>query len=245
MVGQTFRSTASARDLAPAQQPQLDQPQAIADREADGAQNDQASVKIGTAERPLRLHDVLPEPRQRGLHLDHDGEPEILIDYYTGGAHCCVYTLIHRYNPDRQTYEAIAFPTTHIGYELKDLNKDGIPEFVTADGGFAYAFSSFAGSGFPLKIWNYQNGKMVDVTKQYPTLVRNNAYRYWIHAQTIIRTQGDRESKGLLAAYLADKYTLGEKKDGWKNLRALYKSDDRIAFFESLEKFLKESSYDR
>ncbi len=177
--------------------------------------------------------------------LDNDGEPEILIDYFSGGAHCCIYTLIYRYNADRETYNAINFSTRDIGYRLEDLNRDGIPEFVTADAGFAYAFSSFAGSGFPLKIWNYKRGQMIDVTKQYPKRVRNSAYRYWTNVQTILREGQDREVKGQLAAYLADKYTLGESEDGWKNLRAIYKGDDRTEFFDKLEKFLKEAGYDR
>jgi hypothetical protein len=177
--------------------------------------------------------------------LDKDGEPEILIDYFSGGAHCCVYTLIYRYDADRETYEAINFSTRDMGYRLEDLNRDGRPEFVTADARFAYAFSSFAGSGFPLKIWNYKRGQMVDVTKQYPQRVRNSAYRYWTNVQTILREGQDREVKGQLAAYLADKYTLGEAEDGWKKLRAIYKGDDRADFFEKLEKFLKETGYDR
>lgn len=31
--------------------------------------------------------------------LDADGEPEVLLGLYTGGAHCCFYTLVFRYRP--------------------------------------------------------------------------------------------------------------------------------------------------
>jgi hypothetical protein len=28
--------------------------------------------------------------------LDGDGEPEVLVDFYWGGVHCCFYTDVYR-----------------------------------------------------------------------------------------------------------------------------------------------------
>ncbi|PMB19915.1 hypothetical protein CEN47_22610, partial [Fischerella thermalis CCMEE 5319] len=32
------------------------------------------------------------------LDLDGDKEPEVVADFFTGGAHCCTYSLIYRYD---------------------------------------------------------------------------------------------------------------------------------------------------
>jgi hypothetical protein len=76
-------------------------------------------------------------------------------------------------------------------------------------------------------------------------LIRDDAYRYWKLVSDRVKSGEDRETKGVLAAYLANKYSLGEKTDGWKNVRALYTKGDRDAYFKDLEKFLKEAGYDR
>ena len=34
----------------------------------------------------------------RFANLDSDAEPEILVDLYTGGAHCCLISFIYDYN---------------------------------------------------------------------------------------------------------------------------------------------------
>jgi hypothetical protein len=177
--------------------------------------------------------------------LDGDREPEVLIDFFTGGAHCCTETQVYRFNASSKSYVVSNLSTRDIGYELKALDQDGIPEFVSADARFAYRFASFAGSGFPLQVWNYRQGKFVDVTRKFPKLIRDDAYRYWKLVQDRVKSGEDRETKGSLAAYLANKYSLGEKTDGWKNVRSLYTKGDREAYFKDLEKFLKEAGYDR
>lgn len=177
------------------------------------------------------------------LDLDGDGEPEVVVDLFSGGAHCCTSSWIYRYQSKQKTYDFIQANWRDIGYQLQDLDQDRIPEFISADARFAYAFSSFAGSGFPIAIWQYRQGKLLNVTRRYPKLVYSDALRYWkIYEQ--IRSQ-DAEVKGILAAYLADKYLLGQAADGWQRVRAAYQDKDRQQFFTELEKFLKETGYDR
>ena len=43
--------------------------------------------------------DTIASPRPLTVRdLDGDGEPEVLVDLYTGGAHCCFYTVILRFD---------------------------------------------------------------------------------------------------------------------------------------------------
>lgn len=175
-------------------------------------------------------------------NLDANPEPEVLIDLFTGGAHCCTYSLIYRYNPKTQQYNYDRYEWGNGGYKLQDLDKNGIPEFKGRNDAFAYAFGSYAGSGYPIQIWQYRQGKMIDVTRQYPKLIYNDAYFWW---QAFLEHQNDgvEYGKGPLAAYLANKYLLGQGQDGWQKVQQAYKGSDRQQFFTELRRFLRETGY--
>jgi hypothetical protein len=175
-------------------------------------------------------------------NLDANPEPEVLIDLFTGGAHCCTYSLVYRYHPQTQTYSYDRFEWGNGGYQLQDLDKNGIPEFKGRNDAFAYAFTSYAASGYPLQIWQYRQGKMVDVTRQYPKLIYADAYAWW---QIFVEQKNDgvEYGKGALAAYLADKYLLGQGQDGWQKVQQAYKGRDRQQYFTELRRFLQETGY--
>lgn len=174
-------------------------------------------------------------------NLGDDAEPEVILDLYTGGAHCCTYSMIYRYNPTSEQYTSIEHQWGNVGYQLQDLDDDGTIEFVSADDRFAYAFGSFAGSNFPPQIWHYQQGELVDVTRRYRQMVYGRAYQIW-QAYTESRQQGH-EVKGHLAAYLAAKHLLGESADGWQRVQQAYQESDRQQFFTSLNQFLRDNGY--
>ncbi|NEQ26469.1 MAG: hypothetical protein F6K28_47055, partial [Microcoleus sp. SIO2G3] len=174
-------------------------------------------------------------------NLDDEDEPEVVLDVYSGGAHCCTSSMIYRYSPDLRRYTSIEHAWGNVGYQLQDLDEDGSIEFVSADDRFAYAFSSFAGSGFPPQIWQYRQGELVDVTRNYRQFVYSRAYQIW-QTYTQARQQGY-ELKGQLAAYLATKYLLGEGTDGWQRVQQAYQESDRQQFFTDLGRFLRENGY--
>lgn len=173
--------------------------------------------------------------------LDGDKEPEVRLDYYTGGAHCCTYSVIYRYNPQRGNYYYIRYPWGNSGYRLQDLNQDGILEFRSQDDSFSYAFASYAASGRPIQIWQYRQGKMINVTRRYPKFIYADAYRFWkLYQQG--KSKGY-ETKGMLAAYLADKYLLDQERDGWQRVKHVYQEGDRQQYFTTLRQFLQKNGY--
>jgi hypothetical protein len=178
--------------------------------------------------------------------LDKDGEPEVMVGLYTGGAHCCTYSLIYRYLPNQNTYTSIRHEWGNGGYLLKDLGQDGIPEFYSRDDRFAYEFTAYAASFYPLQLWRYQQGNMMDVTRQFPQEVYSHAYQLWKDFERIRREGIDANGlnvKGVLAAYLADKYLLGQEADGWQRLRQVYQLADREKYFSDLRVFLQNTGY--
>jgi hypothetical protein len=146
------------------------------------------------------------------VDLDADGEPEVLVDTYTGGAHCCALTEILRF--DGTSYAPFEASWGNLGYDLRDLDGDARPEFVTADDAFSYAFASFAGSFHPPLVLDYDAaapGSFRDVTRRFPALARRNAGAA-LHALARAR-HAHFETLGPVAAYVADLYLLGRGRE--------------------------------
>jgi hypothetical protein len=148
--------------------------------------------------------------------LDGSGEPEVVADFFTGGAHCCLFSQIYRYTGSRYV------PLRHFWgdppYALRDLNGDRIPELVSADDHFAYAFTAYAGSALPVQVWRYRAGRMSDVTRSFPALVGKNADRLW---KSYERERNSDDVRGVLAAWMADQYLLGRQDTGWATLQEI------------------------
>jgi hypothetical protein len=171
--------------------------------------------------------DALASPRPVTIRdLDGDGEPEVLVDLYTGGAHCCSYTVILRF--DGGTYRGTVALWGDPGYGLRDLDRDGRPELVTADDRFAYTFTSYAASFLPLRIESYDHGTLTDVTSQFRSLVSAEASSLWAEYLKVRRNRAN-DVRGLLAAWLADEYRLGRADEGWKQLEAAYRRGELSA----------------
>jgi hypothetical protein len=169
----------------------------------------------------------------------------VLLDLYTGGAHCCFYSLIYRYSGGR--YVRLNHFWGNAGYRLVDLNHDRMPEFWSADDRFAYAFSCFACSGLPVQLWDYKAGKMLDVTRRFPARIRADARQWWKAYQYARSVHGD--YSGLLAAWLADQYLLGHGSEGWKQVRAAAARPEfkqwwkPARYLRTLRSFLRRTGY--
>ena len=151
--------------------------------------------------------------------LDKDGEPEVTVDINSGGVHCCAELWAYRFTGS--SYVSAAMATGSSPYTQRDLNRDGKPEWVTADPRFEYLFTSFAGSGVPLRVYTYTAARFALVTRSYPALVRADAARWWrIYLRSRKQPSGARDVRGFLAAWAADEYLLGKGAKVWPALQA-------------------------
>jgi hypothetical protein len=187
--------------------------------------------------------------------LDDDGEPEVLLDLFTGGANCCWYSKSWRFDEGQNKYiEKDLKPGLSFPYTLKDLNKDGIPEFRSIDYRFAYKYGSNADTPRPLRIFNWNAGKLVDVTLAFPRLAALDAADYY-KGYLKYRTVKDVSVRGLLAAYLASSYNARNGRVAWRRVVAAYRRGDvnrKFAgevgpfgkkYLQSLRRFLKKTGY--
>jgi hypothetical protein len=134
------------------------------------------------------------------------GGPALVLDTYTGGAHCCSYVDIYSPQPSG-TWRDTGFDFGDPGYGLRHIGPGGEPEFVTANDAFAYEFTDYAESGMPLRVMQFNGHGFTDVTREYPALIRKDL-RVWWKAFQKDHTPG---AIGLIAAWAADADNLGRE----------------------------------
>jgi hypothetical protein len=160
------------------------------------------------------------------LDTDYDGEPEVVLDLYSGGAHCCLVAQVFSFVPpvDGQSagYAKVERNFADPAYTLKARGRHGFAEFRTVDFRFLYSLASYAGSGAPVQIFRFKSGEFVDVTREYPTLIRADSKRQWKTYRRYIRGTPPENDPGLgaLAAWAGDEYLLGHGKRVQRELRA-------------------------
>lgn len=170
--------------------------------------------------------------------LDGDGEQEVIVDLYTGGAHCCEYSRVYRYDAATGSYTNVRHMWGDPGYRLEDLDGDGRPEFVTADDAFAYRFTDYAASGLPIQILSYSGGSFADVTRAFPAQVGEDAAQWLRVYDSARRRHGPKDLKGIAAAYVADEYLLGDGVTAEAFLTAARESGDLGGFGGSATRFV-------
>lgn len=153
------------------------------------------------------------------LDLDNSGDAEVIVETFSGGAHCCTSFAVYHWTGDRLVQANLEMLDGGGGM-FEDLDQDGRLEFVSYDNAFLYAFSSYAGSFAPSLIFNFENGRFVDMTYRYAQELRSQAWQMY---QAIVSQEGETgEINGVLAGYVAQKIRLGEYQQGWEFMLARY-----------------------
>jgi hypothetical protein len=191
----------------------------------------------------------------RFIQLDGSPEKEIVIEMYSGGAHCCLYDVILGWATAGSFYRWTMhdFGDAGPGVRFSDLDYDGRKEFRTGDTRFAYLFGAYAESQFPPRVWEYSGGYLLDRTQRFPRLARRDAAaRLRVYRRTRGGWFGVRSS---LAAYVADQCLLGQCRRGFRLVkRAIRRGDLRPPrsnpkinygrkFFLRLRRFLRRAGY--
>lgn len=179
--------------------------------------------------------------------LDGDGEPEVVVTLYWGGAHCCTIGLVLAF--DGAGYRVVEHNFGNPGFRLSDLGRDGAVEFLTADDRFAYRYTSYASSVLPVRVLAWDGRRLDDVTNAHKRRVRADLKRAWRLLQTA-RRRGY-EPRGAAAAWAADRYRLGKRRSTLKSLRRLARAGrlegfpgrDPLKFVATLDRFLVRNGF--
>jgi hypothetical protein len=150
------------------------------------------------------------QPSVHLVDLEHTGEPNVVLDLFSGGAHCCSIEQVFSFDPGTMTYVKTERNFGDPGEQIVDLGHDGHYEFLTADDSFAYEFTDYAASGLPIQILTFSNRRFVDVTRRYPRLVAKDAAG-WMRVFRSMAKDHYSDSVGVVAAWAADEELLGHR----------------------------------
>ncbi len=187
--------------------------------------------------------------------------PEVVVSFFTGGAHCCSVTSVVTAAADGSAWQTVDVGEFDGGPMLAvDLDGDGTYEFETRDNAFLYAFGCYACSEAPLQVLSLRDGSIEDVSAA-PRF--RAAHAAWL--KNMIVGVPEEEVNGFLAGYVGQKIRLGEGKQAWDLMLKYYdrQSDwglevcDRepdetgecpgqtvkLTFPEALERMLNENGY--
>jgi hypothetical protein len=145
------------------------------------------------------------------VDLEGRGQPDVVLDLYSEGAHCCSIEQVFSFDPGTMTYAKTQHDFGDPGANLVDLDHKGRDEFLSANDAFAYEFTDFAASGLPIQILKFSGGRFVDVTRGYPRLIAKDASR-WLKAFKGMARTHYADSVGVIAAWAADEDLLGHNR---------------------------------
>lgn len=165
--------------------------------------------------------------------LDGDGSDELLLDLFTGGAHCCFVEQLVDFStsPPLTVQKDFGDP----GERVETLG--GRVVLLSADDTFAYRFTAYVASGLPIQIWTYGGGRFHDVTRSYPAQIARDARSWWSAYVQERRRRGD--VRGLLAAWAADQALLGQA----ASARATIARLEPAGYVRELWRFLANRGY--
>jgi hypothetical protein len=187
------------------------------------------------------------------VHLEKGGLPSVVLDLYSGGAHCCAIEQVYSFKSNSAVIEKIEHNFGDPGVQLVKLGANGSFDLLSADDVFAYAFTDFAASGMPIEILSFSHEAFHNVTRSFPELIAKDANQ-WMNAFKSQATTHYQDSVGLVAAWSADEDMLGhsnvvarflatEAKAGHLNSALLPVTSSDQKYVIALQKFLRKHGY--
>jgi hypothetical protein len=179
----------------------------------------EVAIPIGALSAPgHRLHSITL------TDLDGNGEVEVIVDTYTGGAHCCSVSAIYGWDAATSQYRHLVQFWGDPGYRLAHLGSVPGQELVSADPRFAYTFCAYACSAMPVLVYRYQDFRLVDVTKQFPLQIRRQDRQLRRTITRLARSKANRFAvRGMYPALCANLYRLGQGASCRSQLRSALK----------------------
>ena len=192
---------------------------------------------------PLPPGEIGRLPSPAVVDLNGDGEPEIDYGLAFAGTNCCAGEAIYRFDRSRRRYVQTVqdWGFYRDAAALRDLDHNGMMEFVTRDEGLTGQFTAECCSGpGVIQIGRFEGDRIHWITRNYPALIRADALRAW---RSVRSTKDPNIQPAEIAWYLADKLMLGQGDNGWANARATYAGSNWAALARRLRSALQAGGY--
>ena len=170
-----------------------------------------------------------------GRDITGEGNPDVIIRGYSGGAHCCFYTIVCDLGEELRIYATPDSPEGNCPGEFVDLDGDGTYEFVTCDDSFAYRYCCYAGSPAVKAVLRLVPGKgFVPVSPEFSQLYEEDIRRHTEMAEAA-REKGkgsgwDGTTKCEVLPLVLNLLYSGRIEEAWQALERYYRFPDLNTF---------------
>jgi hypothetical protein len=187
--------------------------------------------------------------------LNGDGEPEAIVDLFTGGTSCCAMVFAYGYDAAANVYRRARLDTGG-GFVARDYGGDGLIELVGDDFRFRGLFTCGACGSRPIRIWHYAPTRFEVVTRSFPAKIRAHARRMKrFYERVRHRRDAPAFVKGALTPYTADLCLLDRCGAGFRLVRLALRRGELSrptafdvsplgpAYLKALKRFLRRTGY--
>ncbi|RLD04205.1 MAG: hypothetical protein DRI32_06125 [Chloroflexi bacterium] len=196
------------------------------------------SIKIETASAIAPL---------TGADINGDGYPEVIIETYSGGAHCCIGTQV--YSLGETPTLILKKPESNAGGQFQDLNGDRVYEFITHDDIFAYEYCPYVSSPFVKVIMAYdaEKGSYLPASPAFPDEYIDDIAEDLIGAERVAKAgvsesgEWDETSKCSVLPLVLDYVFIGDLEKARSELDRVYTFDDLDRFWNDILFILQDS----
>ncbi len=159
----------------------------------------------------LRIQDasgkVLREVRDQRVvsvalqEINGGGAPELYVQAFSGGAHCCSLDLYFTRDGGQVKNELLYQGDNYGMVAAKDLDGDGRPEFIAGNDALAYFGGlSYAGSPSLTMIVGWDGKRYADLTRRFPERSRASMRRYQDEFLKALKSRDDFREERLRAS---------------------------------------------
>lgn len=210
---------------------------------SEGVGYDQIATISGAGQPPVQAEFVAGLGEETGTDLTGEGHPDVVIQVFTGGAHCCFSTIVYDLGP--QLTKVLESPLSNCGGSFTDLDGDGVAEFVTCDDLFAYAYCPYAGSPAAQVVLQYEPGQgYVPASPRFA-----QSYDAGIAAHTAAAEEAqpgelgewDGTNKCGVLPLVLDYLYSGQDGKAWSEFSRLYDHPDALLFWAEIRQALGKS----
>jgi hypothetical protein len=229
------------------------------ERVVDEGSGESRAVVTRAGRELVRLTDGAPRPDATRLALfpllGRGGGRQLVVEQYTGGAHCCTVYRVYDLGAELSTlFDGGDYGVEEIGDDMSvvDIDGDGRYEFTQDVMAFDYFMTSHAGSVFPTAVFAYDeaSGKYLPANRKFSAYLLRGVARDIAKVEALNRRMTRVERAGgfhgehftAVADVLLKYVYAGEEGKGWAFFETHYLLADKAEMEAAFRQKLLESA---
>jgi hypothetical protein len=178
-----------------------------------------------------------------GTDITGEGNPDLILEIYSGGAHCCYSTTLYDLGPTLT--RLLQSPWSNCGGGFVDLDGDAVFEFRTCDDTFAYTYCPYAAAPLVQAILRYEPGHgYVPTSPSFAHLYAEDIAQDTTKAENATPEgmgEWDQTTKCGVLPLVLDYLYSGQADRAWEAFNRLYHYPDALVFWAEVTQGISQS----